>query len=1182
MLRTAVEFCIRQPVLTVLGAIALALTGAYYATTIPIDAIPNVGENQVIVFTEWPGRSPKDVEDQVTYPLSVALLTVPHAESVRGKSMFGYSFVQVTFADGTDFYWARSRVLERLGTAAGSLPEGVTPTLGPDATALGQIFYYVLEAPPGYNLSQLRTLQDYVIKYELQSVEGVSEVASVGGYVRQYQIEIDPDALRFHDVPLERLIAAVKDSNIDVGAKTVESGGMEFVIRGRGFIGHDKNVQKSLSDIEKTVVMSRDGVPVRIRNLGQVQLGPDFRSGAIDVNGAEAVGGIVVMRFGENPREVIDRVRDKIQQIEPSLGGVKIMPIYDRTGLINETVGTLTESLREELVITATVIVIFLLHVRASLIVAITLPMAVLMTFIGMKWFGIDANIMSLAGIAIAIGEVADLGIIISENIYQHLVQWEAGRSDNEHGDAHVVTDVERKADQKSRVDTIIEATYEVAPAVITGVSTTIVAFLPVFFLTGRDLKLFSPLAWTKTFAMFAALLVAVFLVPALCRLLLHSARWPVWRGLAVGAAAGIAGTVATFAVLRPWLHTAVGLPLWVMALVVGLFAAMMTFLMTRERLRPIEENPTSRVILSIYDPTLRFLLAHKFSFMAVPLLIVLLGAGAWFGLPTILYPAEQFARVLGSEPNSLPGYVDLKHRFPGLRTDDWIALDEGTWFYMPTLYPAGSFSQGMEVLQTQDALIRKIPEVDNVLGKLGRAESALDPAPGVMIETYVMLKPESEWREGATIHSIWEEINRVATLPGITPASPLQPIEGRVVMLQSGIKAPMAIRIYGDNLDGLAEAARNVAERLRQIPQVNAATVNPDIVLGVPYVEFEVDRETAARFGMSTMAVNQIIETALGGMNLTQTVEGRERYPIRVRYQRDLRERIDDLSQLPVVTETGEVVPLETLATMNTTWGPGMISSEDARLVAHVAFAPSGMVGDLETVDAVMQELRSAQATGTLSLPAGYALLPVGSFQNQIEANRRLMVIIPIVIIVDLLIIYLNFRNFPLTLIIFTQIPIAFFGGMIGLGLFGIEMNTAIWVGLIALIGIAEDDGVVIATYMEQLFARRPLRTVNDLREATVEAGRRRIRPCLMTAFTTFAALLPVMLATGRGADVARAMALPVFFGMFIELVSLFIVPVLYCGYMEFKLQLGMEDERLAAPNAEAMRLGFSPSSGV
>lgn len=1136
MLRASIDFCVRQPLLAVVGAAILAAAGGYCATVVPIDAIPNVGENQVIVFTEWPGRSPKDVENQVTYPLSVALLTVPHAESVRGKSMFGYSFVQVTFADGTDFYWARSRVLERLGSAIAQLPAGVTPTLGPDATALGQIFYYVLSGPADLNLAELRSLQDYVIKYELQSIQGVSEVASVGGYVRQYQIEVDPDALRFQDIPLDRLIAAVKDSNIDVGAKTVESGGMEFVIRGRGFIGQNKDPVQALNDIENTVVMSREGVPVRIRDLGRVQLGPDFRSGAIDLNGTEAVGGVVVMRFGENPREVIRRVRDKIAQLEPSLRGVKLHAIYDRTGLINETVETLTESLREELVITAVVIVLFLLHVRASAAVAVTLPMAVLMSFIGMKLFGIDANIMSLAGIAIAIGEVADLGIIISENIYQHLVEWE--RRDS--------------GDPRSRLDVIVDATDEVAGAVITGVSTTIVSFLPVFFLTGRDYKLFAPLAWTKTFAMFAALLVALFLVPALCRLFLRTSRWPLWRGTVVAAFAGLAGAVASVLFWQAWLDELSPLPLWATAAVVALGTALLALLMTRERLRPIEENPTSRLILWFYVPTLRFLLAHKYSFLAAPVLIIVLGAGSWFGLPAVLYPFERLARALGAELNDVPGYVAAKHHVPGLRTDDWIALDEGTWFYMPTLYPAASFSQGMEVLQTQDTLIHQIPEVENVLGKLGRVESALDPAPGVMIETYVMLKPTAQWRPGTTIESIWSEINAVATLPGVTRASPLQPIEGRVVMLQSGIKAPMAVRIYGDSLDGLAAAAKDVAARLRQIAQVNAATVTPDIVLGMPYVEFEVDRQAAARFSMTTMAINQTIETALGGMNLTQTVEGRERYPIRIRYQRDLRERIDELARLPVVTDSGEVVPLELLAKMTTTWGPGMISSEDARLVAHVTFSPSGAVGDLETVQAVESQLRADQQSGALQLPAGYALLAVGSFQNQIEANRRLAVIIPIVILVDLFLIYLNFRNLPLTLIIFTQIPIAFFGGMIGLGLFGIEMNTAIWVGLIALIGIAEDDGVVIATYMGQLFAQRPLRTVEDIRNATVEAGRRRIRPCLMTAFTTFAALLPVMLATGRGADVARAMALPVFFGMLIELVSLFVVPVLYCGYME------------------------------
>ena len=1149
MIKWIISFCVRERLIVLLAAAVLIVCGIWSAKTVPINAIPNVGDNQVIVLTAWPGRSPKDVEDQITYPLSVKLLAVPRAESVRGRSMFGYSFVQVTFEDSVDFYWARSRVAEQLGTASAALPEGVVPTLGPDATGLGQIFYYVLEPPPGMNLADLRSLQDYVVKYDLQSVEGVSEVASVGGYVRQYQIEVDPDKLRFHNITLEQMIKAVRDSSIDVGAKTVESGGMEYIIRGRGFIGSEQDPVQAMRDVEDTVVLSRDGVPVRVRDVSHVQLGPEFRRGAIDLNGSEAVGGVVVMRFGENPREVIARIREKIAQIEPSLKGVRVHAVYDRTGLIDETVGTLTGALREELVITLIVVMLFLLHVRASIVVAITMPLCVLMSFIGMKIFGIDANIMSLAGIAIAVGEVADLGIIISENVYQHLVEWER-----------------TPEPRKEREDVVIEATTEVASAVLTGVSTTIISFLPIFFLTGRDYRLFAPLAWTKTFAMVSAILVALLLVPLLCRLLLRTSQWRLWLSIT---ATGLASIGSFSAVLVGWDYgLADHLPLgkWPAAIAATLLMGGIVWMLTRERLRPIEEIPTSRLILFIYTPLLKFFLRRKLVFMAAPALIMVLGLGAWIGLPTVLRPFESVSRMLGAEPHEFPGYVQLKHTLPGLRTDDWIALDEGSWFYMPTLYPAASFSEAMQVLQTQDALIKQIPEVENVLGKIGRVESALDPAPAAMIETYVMLKPVAEWRPGITSEAIWAQINAVATLPGVTPASPLQPIEGRVVMLQSGIKAPMAIRVYGDSLAGLADATLQVAEQLRSIPYVNAATVNPDIVMGKPYIEFKVNRDTAARFGMSAMMVNQIIETALGGMNLTSTVEGRERYAIRLRYQRDLRERVDELSRLPVVTPTGEVVPLERLTTMSTTWGPSVINSEDARLVAHVSFSPSGVAGDLETVEGVEQTLRSAQESGALNLPTGYSLQAVGSFQNQIEANQRLLIIVPLVVLVNLLLIYLEFRNLAIALIIFLQIPVAFAGGMIGLGVMGIEMNTAIWVGFIALFGISVDDGIVIATYMEQTFRRRALKTVQDVRDATVEAGRRRIRPCLMTAFTTFAALLPVMMATGRGADVARAMALPVFSGMFIELVSLFVVPVLYCAYMESRMNLGIADEHWQA----------------
>ena len=1170
MLNAIIRFCVKEPWLVVLLTIGVTVFGWISYNRVPIDAIPNIGENQVIVLTPWPGRSPKDIEDQVTYPLSVSLLGVPGAESVRGKSMFGYSFVQVTFKDSVDFYWARSRVSEQLGTAASQLPDGVVPQLGPDATGLGQVFYYVLVPPKdGMSLAELRSLQDFVIKYDLQAVEGVSEVASIGGYVRQYQIEVDPDKLRFHGIPLDQVVNAIRGSNLDVGAKTVETGGMEFIVRGKGFLGSDGDTEKAIRDIEQAVIMQRDGVPVRVRDIAAVQLGPDFRRGALDYNGAEAVGGVVVMRYGENPRAVIERVKDKITQIEPSLEGVTIKGIYDRTGLIDETVATLSTALRDEILITAVVILLFLLHIRSSFIVAVTLPIAVLLSFIAMNVFGVGANIMSLAGIAIAIGTMVDMAIIVSENIYQHLAEWES--RDGSEGETAPNSPSPNSPSPnsqlpRSRSDVIYDAATEVAPAVLTAVTTTIVSFLPVFFLTGRDYKLFAPLAMTKTFAISAALIAAVTIVPTLCRLMLRSANYRKRTALlAAFAGAALFGLTALFI----WGHHVVDefdLPISAVTATAAVLGAVAGWMLTRERVQPMDENLVSRFIVWVYRPTLSLFLRHKLAFLAIPSFIVLMGLGGWFGLPSVVAPFERVVEKLGVRPNELPGYVDLKHTFTGLQTNDWIALDEGSWFYMPTLYPAASFSQSMQMLQTQDALIGQIPEVKDVLGKIGRIDSALDPAPAAMVETYVMLKPREQWRPGVTARDVWDEINRVATLPGVTPASPLQPIEGRVVMLQSGIKAPMAIRIYGDDLQTLADAALQVSEQLKQSPYVNSGTVNPDIVLGKPYIEFTVDREAASRYGMSAQMVNQVIETALGGMNLIKTVEGRERYPVRLRYNRDLRERVEQLDRLPVVTHSGAVVPLGELAKLETTWGPGAINSENARLIAHVSFSSNGATGDLESVAAIEQALLEAQSLpeGTpnrLSLPPGYSLEAVGSFRNQIEANNRLMWLVPLVIVINLLVIYLQFRHVPITLAVFAGIPVAFGGGMILLAIYGAEMNTAIWVGFIALFGIAVDDGVVIATYLDQVFTRRRLNTVADIRAATIDAGVRRIRPCLMTTATTLVALVPVLMATGRGADVARAMALPVFGGMAVEIVTLFVVPVVYCGFKEFKMNFGLAD---------------------
>ncbi len=1153
MLNLVIRFCVKEPWLVVLLTIGLSVAGWVSFNSIPIDAIPNIGENQVIVLTPWPGRSPKDIEDQVTYPLSVSLLAVPGAESVRGKSMFGYSFVQVTFKDGIDFYWARSRVSEQLGSAASKLPDGIVPQLGPDATGLGQVYYYVLEPPAeGMGLAELRSLQDFVVKYELQAVEGVSEVASIGGYVRQYQIEVDPDKLRFHSVSLETLAKAIKGSNLDVGAKTVEATGMEFIVRSKGFLGSGGDKNKTIEDIENTVIKQSDGVPVRVRDVANVQIGPDFRRGALDYNGAEAVGGVVVMRYGENPRVVIDRVKEKIAAITPSLKGVTIHGVYDRSGLIDETMSTLTHALRDEIIITAIIILLFLLHIRSSFVVAICLPAAVLISFIAMRMVGVGANIMSLAGIAIAIGTMVDMAIIVSENIYQHLSDWESS------GGAKT---------KESRACVVYEATTEVAPAVVTAVATTIVSFLPVFFLTGRDYKLFSPLAFTKTFAIAAAMIVAVTIVPALCRLMLKSAvRRKSTAMIAALSLAGLLGSASYFL----WgmrLAERSGLPSWSITVFVSLIGFFAGLQLMRERIRPIEEIPSSRFVRWIYAARLRHALNHKAIALSFPLMLLFIGVGAYVGLPTVLRPVERFAKLFGAELNDFPGYVDAKHVFTGLQSDDWIALDEGSWFYMPTLYPAASFSQAMQILQTQDVLIGQIPEVKDVLGKIGRVDSALDPAPAAMVETYVMLKPESQWREGVTARDVWDEINRVATLPGVTPASALQPIEGRVVMLQSGIKAPMAIRIYGNQLDELASAAMRVSAELKKSPLINAGTVNPDIVLGKPYVEFTVNRDTAARYGMNSTMVNQVIETALGGMNLINTVEGRERYPVRVRYNRDLREQIDGLKRLPIVTHSGAIVPLEELATLETTWGPGAINSENGRLVAHVSFMTNGSKGDLESVTAIEEQLRKAQALpgsdpNRLSLPAGYSLEAVGSFRNQLEANQRLMWIIPLVLCINLLLIYVEFRNFSISLAVFSGIPVAFAGGMIAVATMGVELNTAVWVGFIALFGLAVDDGVVMATYIHQLLKRRKVNSIEDIRSTVYEAGLKRIRPCMMTTVTTLAALVPVLIATGRGADVARAMAIPVFGGMLAEPFTSFIVPTLYCGYLELKMRFGFQDE--------------------
>ncbi|MFW7377245.1 MAG: efflux RND transporter permease subunit [Oligoflexus sp.] len=1083
-LKDGIRRLIDEPFIVILLIVIISIGGWQAWQNLPVDAIPNVGENQVIVYADWPGRSPKDVEDQITYPLSVAMLGLPGAKSVRGRSMLGYSFVQVTFAEDRDLYWARSRVTEKLTTVANQLPDGVMPNMGPDATALGQIFHYVLLPGDrqGSNLEELRNMQDYVVKYALESVEGVSEVASIGGHIRSYQIELDPNKLKFQDLPLEQVVAALQSANQELSARTLEQSGMEFIIRAKGYLGEGQGADAVVQDIEETIVTSRSGIPVRIKDLGFVNVGTSFRQGALDLNGKEAVGGVVVMRLGEKPQAVIDRVKEKIKEIEPALQGVKIQAIYDRTNLISETIQTLTRALTEEILITFVVIMIFLLNLRASLIVSLVLPLTVLVAFLFMNLMNLDANIMSLAGIAIAIGNIVDMAIVVTENIYRHL---SIAESDGQ------------KLNAKQRSKVIWEGSSEVFPAITTATMTTVISFLPVFYLTGRDGKLFVPLAWTKSITLLVALLITVAIIPALCRIFLQ--KNPKTEGEA-------------------------------------------------------EENIVTRRIKQGYRPLLHWALDHPRLITMIPLALFFIGLFLWQGIRPLTWPLQKLTGLWQEQASELLSQAESA--LPGIPTDDWIPLDEGSFFYMPTLYPAVSFQQALHILQTQGQLIRQIPEVIDVLGKIGRVESALDPAPVSMIETYVTLKAPDQWRAGLSRRELWREINEIATLPGITQASILQPIEGRVVMLQSGIRAPMAIRIYGDNLHELAKASQDIGQVLQGIPEIDARTVNPDLVLGSPYAEFEIDRLRSARFGLSVKSIQDTIESTIAGKHIGYTIEGRQRFPIELRYPLHYRQNLEALANIPLVTQSGELLRMKDLAHMETSWGPSMISSENGLLVAHVSFSGTGNVGALRTVDAATAGIQQALQDKQINLPTGYRWEAVGSFLNQLEANKRLALLIPLAVIINFIIIYLSFRSVAVSLIIFTGIPIAFGGGMLLLAISGFQINTAVWVGFIAVFGIAVDDGVLQATYIKSVFQQRDIHSWSDIRQAIEEAAMMRVRPCIMTTMTTLVALLPVLLSQGTGADVAKAMAIPIFGGMFFALVVLLVVPVIYSRYHWFLLQ--------------------------
>ena len=1032
MIQNLIELSIRNRAVVVIGFVFIALLSIFSLKTARIDAIPDIGENQQIVFTEWAGRSPKDIEEQVTYPLSVMMQGIPGVKNIRATSAFGFSIIYVIFKDDVDFYWSRSRVLEKLSTASSELPSGVTPNMGPDATGLGQIFWYTLENEKGASkpksLAELRSIQDFYVRYLLQGVEGVSEVASIGGFVKEYQVDVDPNKLFAYDVHFSKLIKSIQNSNIDVGAEVVEDGDREFVVRGKGFF-------KSISDIENVVVAVKNNSPIRVKDLASVNIGPGFRRGALDKNGVESVGGVVTMRFGENPKEVIDNVKERLSIVEKGLPkGVKLVPFYDRTEVIERTIGTVYTALGQEIIITIIVILLFLLHFKSSILVSLTLPFGVGISFILMKFLGIDSNVMSLSGLVIAIGSMVDMGIIMTENIYSHLAQ-------------------NPNVSKKDRIEIIVKSAREVGPAILTAVATTIVTFLPVFGLEGSEGKLFGPLAWAKTLAMFGSVVVAIILVPALSAYLLKG------------------------------------------------------------ELKPIEKNKVSLFIVEKYRPALNWMLDNRKIFVIFPTIIFMLGMFAYSKLGKEFMPS----------------------------------LNEGEILYMPVTTPDVSMTKGRELLAYTDKKLKEHPLVADAIGKLGRANTAIDPAPVAMFETVVKLIPEDQWPDGVSIYDIMSELDSELQVPGLVNAW-LFPIENRIAMISTGIKTQIGIKIFGDDLKTLESIASKIGKEVEKVK--GAYGVYAEQITGKPYIEFDIDRVAASRYGINTGTINKILQTAVGGMTIGQFYEGRERYPIRVRYKKELRDRIDELKKVLVPSPLGQHIPLSELADIQVVTGPAAIQSENGMLRSLVLLNVQGrdLIGFVEEAKEHIEK--------NVELPKGYSIVWAGQYESQVRSNNRLMMLVPLALLINLILIYFGIKNLRNAAIIFSAVPIAFAGGLILLWIGGFNTSVAVWVGFIALFGIAVDDGVVMMTYLQEAIKSHKPKDWDGLKECILEAGSRRIRPLVMTTTTTVVALIPIMWSTSTGSEVMKPMAIPTLGGMLVELVTLFIVPVVYSYFEQRKME--------------------------
>ncbi len=1028
MIEKIIEYSSKNKFLTIIFVLFIAAWGFWAMRNTPLDAIPDLSDVQVIVFTEWSGRSPDLVEDQITYPITTTMIAAPNVKFVRGQSFFGLSFVYVIFEDGTDMYWARSRILEYLNEVSGKLPEGVTPTLGPDATGVGWVYQYALVDESGNNdLAELRSFQDWYLRYWLESVPGVAEVASVGGFEKQYQVEIDPNKLIAYDIPLENVITAIRRSNNDVGGRVVEFAATEYFVRGRGYI-------KSVEDIELIPVKANThGTPVYIRDIANVQLGPDIRRGIADLDGkGETVGGIVIMRYGENALEVINRVKQKLEEIKPSLPqGVEIVTTYDRSDLIQRAITTLKEKILEEMIIVSLVIIVFLFHFRSAVTPILTIPLSILIAFIPIYYMKLTSNIMSLGGIAIAIGVMVDASIVLVENVHKKLEIWQ---SDGEKGE---------------RLNVVVDAMKEVGKPIFFALLVITVAFLPVFTLEAQEGRLFKPLAFTTTFSLFFSALLAITLTPALIVLLIKG------------------------------------------------------------KVKPEAKNPISRGLIWLYNPVVTFALRFKKTVILSALVVLIL----------TLIP---FSR-LGSE--FMP------------------PLNEGTILYMPTAVPGMSITEAAKILNAQDKMLMKFPEVERVFGKIGRAETATDPAPLSMVETVITLKPKDQWRPGMTWDKLLAEMNENVRFPGMANIF-WMPIQTRTEMLSTGFRSKLGIKVFGPDLETIEDIGVEIEGILTELQ--GTRSVFAERVTGGYFLDFDIDREQAARYGLTVGDIEDVIETAIGGKNISQTVEGQERYPINVRYQRELRGDIEDLQRVVVATPAGAQIPISLLADINFSTGPPQIRNENGQKVGYVFVDVEGK--DFEGYVNEAKELIREK----VDLPPGYFVQWAGQYEYLQRVKEKLTIIVPITVLIIFLLLYMNFKSATETMIVLLSVPFSLVGSIWLLYLLGYDMSVAVWVGMIALAGLAAQTGVVMIIYLDEAYMRwkaeGKMNNITDLHGSITEGAVQRVRPKMMTVMSTTLGLLPLMWSLGTGADMMKRIAAPMVGGLITStILTLVIIPVVY-----------------------------------